>query len=227
MASPDLEQPPRRQYDCVCLKYGSGHLHKVSHTAWYQHLASACTEEEHQRIQTVRVLADRIASLPPLTRPSSTPDRNYSRARENRDPNEYVGRQKCACVRIQQPIEQAGPSNSGDQVANPSPTQAAHQDDREFLHFDDHEYDTPPPLPEEHDLPLPLLPEEHDAPPPPPPPEEHDAPPLPPPEEHDAPPPPPPPEEHDAPPPPPPEEHDAPPPPPNHLDQENRCITYQ
>ncbi|KIM50461.1 hypothetical protein SCLCIDRAFT_145454, partial [Scleroderma citrinum Foug A] len=150
MASPDLEQPPRRQYDCVCLKYGSGHLHKVSHTAWYQHLASACTEEEHQCIQTARVLADRIASLPPLTRPSLTPDRDYSvppsvrraearqglakRARENRNPNEY----------------------------------------------------------------------------------EHDAPPLPP-----------PPEEHDAPPPPPPEEHDAPPPPPNHLDQENRRITYQ
>ena len=107
MASPDLEQPPRRQYDCVCLKYGSGHLSKVSHTAWYQHLASACTEEERQQIQTARVLADQIASLPPLIRPSSTPDRNYSvppsiwraeacrglakRARENRDPNEYVG----------------------------------------------------------------------------------------------------------------------------------------
>ena len=61
MASPDHE-PPRRQYDCVCLKYGSGKPHKISHTAWYQHLASACTEEERQRIQTVRLLGDRIVS---------------------------------------------------------------------------------------------------------------------------------------------------------------------
>ena len=38
-------------------------------------------------------------------------------ARENRDPNEYVGRRKCARVRVQQPIEQAGPSNYGDQVS--------------------------------------------------------------------------------------------------------------
>ena len=130
---PQISSSPRRQYDCVCLKYGSGHLHKVSHTAWYQHLASACTEEECQRIQTARVLADQIASLPPLTRPSSTPDRDYSvppsirraearrglakRARENHDPNEYVGQRKCARVRIQQPIEHAGPSNSGDQVS--------------------------------------------------------------------------------------------------------------
>ena len=28
MASPDPE-PPRRQYDCVCLKYGSGKPHKI------------------------------------------------------------------------------------------------------------------------------------------------------------------------------------------------------
>ena len=130
---PQISSSPRRQYDCVCLKYGSGHLHKVSHTAWYQHLASTCTEEERQHIQTARVLADRIESLPPLTRPSSTPNRDYlvppsiwraetcqglaKWARENRDPNEYVGRRKCARVRIQQPIEQAGPSNSGDQVS--------------------------------------------------------------------------------------------------------------
>ncbi|KIM58426.1 hypothetical protein SCLCIDRAFT_28085 [Scleroderma citrinum Foug A] len=136
MASPDPEQPPRHQYDCICLKYGSGHLHKVSHTVWYQHLASMCTEEEYQRIQTARVLGDQIASLPPLTKPSSTPNHNYS-ARENRDPNEYVGQWKCACVCIQQPFEQAGPSNHGDQAANPLPSQAAHQDDGEFLDFDD------------------------------------------------------------------------------------------
>jgi len=114
-------------------RLGSGQLHRVSHTAWYQHLASACTEEECQHIQTARLLGDRIASLPPLTKPSSTPDRDYlvppsarradtrqglaKRARENRDPNEYVGRRKCVHVRVQQPIEQAGPSNYGDQVS--------------------------------------------------------------------------------------------------------------
>ena len=133
MASPDHE-PPRHQYDCVCLKYGSGKPHKISHTAWYQHLASACTEEEHQCIQTARLLGDRIASPPPLTKPSSIPDHDYSvppsvrraeacqglakRARENHDPNEYVGRWKCARVRVQQPINlEAGPSNYGDQVS--------------------------------------------------------------------------------------------------------------
>jgi len=133
MASPDPEQPPRCQYDCVCLKFGSGQPHRVSHTAWYQHLASACTQEERQCIQNARLWGHRIESLPPLTKPSSTPDRDHSvpssvrradarrglakRARENRDPNEYVGRRKCARVRMQQPIEQAGPSNYGDQVS--------------------------------------------------------------------------------------------------------------
>ena len=133
MASPDPEQPPRRQYDCVCLKHGSGELHRVSHTAWYQHLATASTEEERQHIQTARLLGDQIASLSSLIKLSSTPDRDYSvppsvrraearrglakRARENRDPDEYVGRRKCARVRVQQPIEQAGPSTSGYQVS--------------------------------------------------------------------------------------------------------------
>ena len=133
MASPDPE-PSRRQYDCVCLKYRSGKPHKISHTAWYQHFASTCTEEEHQHIRTARLLGDRIASPPPLTKPSSIPDRDYSvppsvrraearrglakRARENHDPNEYVGRRKCARAHVQQPIDsEAGPSNSGDQVS--------------------------------------------------------------------------------------------------------------
>ena len=47
-------------------------------TAWYQHLASTCTEEECQCIQTARLLGDQIASLPPLTKPSSTPNCDYS-----------------------------------------------------------------------------------------------------------------------------------------------------
>jgi len=133
MTSSYPEQSPRRQYDCVCLKYGCGQPHRVSHTAWYQHLASACMEEEHQYIQAARLLGDQIASLPPLTKPSSTPDRDYSvppsvrranarrglakQARENHNPNEYVGQWKCVRVRVQQPIEQAGPSNYGDQVS--------------------------------------------------------------------------------------------------------------
>ena len=133
MASPDPE-PSRRQYDCVCLKYRSGKPHKISHTAWYQHFASTCTEEEHQHIRTARLLGDRIASPPPLTKPSSIPNRDYSVppsvrraearrglakwARENHDPNEYMGRRKCAHVCVQQPIDsEAGPSNSGDQVS--------------------------------------------------------------------------------------------------------------
>ena len=74
MASPDPE-PPRHQYDCVCLKYGSGKPHKISHTAWYQHLASACMEEERQCIRTARLLGDRIAS--PLSRTEQL--RSYSR----------------------------------------------------------------------------------------------------------------------------------------------------
>jgi len=90
-------------------------------------------QEECQRIQNARLWGHQIESLPPLTKPSSTPNCDYSvpssvwradarqglakRARENRDPNEYVGRRKCAHVHMQQPIEQAGPSNYGDQVS--------------------------------------------------------------------------------------------------------------
>ncbi|KAI6094055.1 hypothetical protein EV401DRAFT_1896508 [Pisolithus croceorrhizus] len=117
-ASALLERSTGSQYDCVCIKYGFGHIHKVSHTAWLQHLANASSEEECQRIRTARLLGEWMTSLPPLANPSSPPTRNYSvppsvrriealrglakRARENRDPNEYVGRRKHA--RVQQPI---------------------------------------------------------------------------------------------------------------------------
>ena len=78
MASPDPKEPPRCQYDCVCLKFRSGHLHKVSHTQWDQHLASMHMEEERQHIQTVRLLGDQIESLLPPIKPSSTPNCDYS-----------------------------------------------------------------------------------------------------------------------------------------------------
>ncbi|KAI5992517.1 hypothetical protein EDD15DRAFT_2368278 [Pisolithus albus] len=103
-------QPTGQQYDCVCIKYGFGRLHKVSHVAWKQHLANASSEEERQRIRTARLLGERITSLPPLPEPLSPPDRNHfvppsvrraearrglaKRAREDRDPNEYVGHRK-------------------------------------------------------------------------------------------------------------------------------------
>ncbi|KAI6007028.1 hypothetical protein EDD15DRAFT_2394684 [Pisolithus albus] len=107
-----LERPTGGQYDCVCNKYGFGRIHKVSHTAWLQHLANVSSEEERQRIRTARLLGEWMTSLPPLAIPSLPPTRDYSvppsvlrnealrglakRAREDRDPNEYVGRRKRA-----------------------------------------------------------------------------------------------------------------------------------
>ncbi|KIK15154.1 hypothetical protein PISMIDRAFT_16719 [Pisolithus microcarpus 441] len=86
--------------------------------AWQQHLASAGSEEEHHRIHAARLLGERITSLPPLAEHAFPPDCRSSappsvrraearwglatRAREDRDPNEYVGRHKCA--RVQQLI---------------------------------------------------------------------------------------------------------------------------
>jgi len=55
--------------------------------------------------------------VPPSIRRADAHQGLAKRARENHDPNEYVGQQKCARVRMQQPIEQAGPSNYGDQVS--------------------------------------------------------------------------------------------------------------
>ncbi|KAI6158237.1 hypothetical protein BKA82DRAFT_4010333 [Pisolithus tinctorius] len=103
------EQPTGRQYDCVCIKYGFGRLHKVSHTAWHQHLASASSEEERQCIRTARLLGECISSLPTLTASSPLDCDNSvppslrraeahrglaQRARENQDPNHYVGQRK-------------------------------------------------------------------------------------------------------------------------------------
>ncbi|KAI5997037.1 hypothetical protein EDD15DRAFT_2412710 [Pisolithus albus] len=112
MASASSLQATGQKYDCVCIKYGFGRLHKISHVAWKQHLASASSEEERQRIRSARLLGERITSLPILSDPLSPPDRNSSvppsvrraearrglakRAREGRDPNEYVGRRKQA-----------------------------------------------------------------------------------------------------------------------------------
>jgi len=117
MASALLEHPTGRQYDCVCLKYGFGRTHKVSHTAWNQHLANAGSEDERHRIRMARLLGEQMTSLPPPTKYSSPPDRDYSvppgvrraearrglakQAREARDPSEHVGRRKRA--RVKQP----------------------------------------------------------------------------------------------------------------------------
>ncbi|KAI6031148.1 hypothetical protein PISMIDRAFT_442908 [Pisolithus microcarpus 441] len=73
------EQSTARQlYDCVCTKHGYGRIHKVSHTAWQQHLASASSEEECRRIRTARLLGERMTSLPPLAKHSFPPDYRHS-----------------------------------------------------------------------------------------------------------------------------------------------------
>ncbi|KIO08145.1 hypothetical protein M404DRAFT_133917, partial [Pisolithus tinctorius Marx 270] len=140
------EQPTGRQYDCVCIKYGFGRLHKVSHTAWHQHLASASSEEERQRICTVRLLGERISSLPTLTA-SSPLDRDNSvppslrRAEARRDPIDN---------------DQLHHPDDRDDFFPPPPSPpqspSVEQDTR------------PPPAPRN-----PMDPEEQDAPPPPPP----------------------------------------------------------
>ncbi|KAI6119697.1 hypothetical protein EDD17DRAFT_1512507 [Pisolithus thermaeus] len=60
------QQPTRCQYDCVCIKYGFGQLHKVPHVTWQQLFTSASSEDEHQHMYTARLLGDQITSLPPL-----------------------------------------------------------------------------------------------------------------------------------------------------------------
>ena len=117
IASTLLEHPTGRQYDCMCLKYGFGRIHKVSHTAWNQHLANAGSEDKRHRICMARLLGEWMTSLPPPTKHSSLPDHNYSVspgvhraeacrglakwAREARDLSEHVGRHKHA--RVKQP----------------------------------------------------------------------------------------------------------------------------
>ena len=117
IASALLEHPTGHQYDCMCLKYGFGRIHKVSHTAWNQHLANAGSEDERHRIRMARLLGERMTSLPPPTKHSSPPDCDYSvppgvrraearrglakRAREARDLSEHVGR--CKRARVKQP----------------------------------------------------------------------------------------------------------------------------
>ncbi|KAI6097308.1 hypothetical protein EDD16DRAFT_1527647 [Pisolithus croceorrhizus] len=130
-ASALLEWSSAGQYDCICIKYSFGHIHKVSHTAWLQHLANAGSEEECQRICTARLLGEQMTSLPPLANPSSLPTCNYfvppsmhriealwglaKWARENCNLNEYVG--CCKCARVQQPIHiNQTQGNSGIQV---------------------------------------------------------------------------------------------------------------
>ncbi|KAI5991402.1 hypothetical protein EDD15DRAFT_2368765 [Pisolithus albus] len=107
--------PTGHRYDCVCIKYGCGQVHKVSHVTWQHHLATASSEEERRCIHAAHLLGDRMATLPPLANSSLSPDRNHSvppsvrriealrglakRAREDCDPNEYVGHHKHACAR--------------------------------------------------------------------------------------------------------------------------------
>ncbi|KAI6096283.1 hypothetical protein EDD16DRAFT_1720038 [Pisolithus croceorrhizus] len=130
------QQPTRRQYDCVCIKYGFGQLHKVSRITWQQNFASTSLEDECQCIYAARLLGDRITSLPPLVSPSSPPSHDYSAppsicraeahqglakwAREDRDPNGYVGCCKRAHVKQSIDINQIE-DNSGTQ-ANPNET---------------------------------------------------------------------------------------------------------
>ncbi|KIK20251.1 hypothetical protein PISMIDRAFT_13141 [Pisolithus microcarpus 441] len=147
-ASAPLEWPTRGQYDCICIKYSFGHIHKVSHTAWLQHLANASSEEEHQQIRTARLLGEQMMSLPPLAIPSSPPTHNYSvppsmlriealqglakQAREDHDPNKYVGCHKHA--RSKQPIHLTqDEDNSGlqpdvDETSGPMLSQPVHPD---------------------------------------------------------------------------------------------------
>ncbi|KAI6013382.1 hypothetical protein PISMIDRAFT_9512 [Pisolithus microcarpus 441] len=118
-ASAILEWPTGGQYDCICIKYGFGCIHKVSHSTWLQHLANVSLEEECQRIRSARLLGERITSLPPLANSSPPPNCNLSVppsirriealwglakwARENCDPNKHVGRRKRA--RLKQPTD--------------------------------------------------------------------------------------------------------------------------
>ncbi|KAL4080256.1 hypothetical protein V8B97DRAFT_1914317 [Scleroderma yunnanense] len=133
-ASTPLKQPTGCQYDCICIKYRLKQLHKVSHTAWNQHLASMGSEEEHQHIHTARLFGDHMASLPPLTAASSPFDHGYSAppsvhraeacrglakwARENQDLNQYVGHCKPAHVQHPNPSLDQTDTNSGDQIGD-------------------------------------------------------------------------------------------------------------
>ncbi|KAI6095854.1 WD40-repeat-containing domain protein [Pisolithus sp. B1] len=143
-----LQQPTGHQYDCVCIKYGCGQVHKVSHVAWQHHLANASSEEEHQCICAACLLGDQATTLPPLASPSAPPDRNHSvppsvhriealrglskRVREDRNPNEYVGRRKRAHAK--QPTDTShAEANSGIQMdtnetAGPSLSQPVQPD---------------------------------------------------------------------------------------------------
>ncbi|KIK19820.1 hypothetical protein PISMIDRAFT_13390, partial [Pisolithus microcarpus 441] len=124
-----LSQPPGRQYDCICTKHGFGRLHRVSHTAWHLHLASAGSEEERQKIRTARLLGERVASLPPVPGSSSLLDQVppsirraearrglAKRAREDQDPNEYVGRRKRARVQQSVDVQYQTETDSGGQI---------------------------------------------------------------------------------------------------------------
>ncbi|KIN93210.1 hypothetical protein M404DRAFT_100342, partial [Pisolithus tinctorius Marx 270] len=53
------------QYNCICTKYGFGHLHKVSTcTTWLQHLNEAPTNEERKRIHLARLLGEHVSNIP-------------------------------------------------------------------------------------------------------------------------------------------------------------------
>ncbi|KIK11164.1 hypothetical protein PISMIDRAFT_43836, partial [Pisolithus microcarpus 441] len=75
------------QYDCVCIKYSYGQIHKVCPTAWQQHLASAGSEEERHRIHAARLLGEQVTSLPPLAEHAFPPDCRSRRI----DPTEANG----------------------------------------------------------------------------------------------------------------------------------------
>ncbi|KAI6033977.1 hypothetical protein PISMIDRAFT_18815 [Pisolithus microcarpus 441] len=161
-ASTILERPTGGQYDCVCIK----------------------------------LLGERITSLPPLANSSPPPNRNLSvppsvrriealrglakQARENRNPNEHVGRHKRARLKqptdINQNEDSSGIQMDANEMAGHVLSQPAHpgngamdvndpQSDRDPINPIDNNF-SPPPSPSQS----PLQDETDPCSPPPPPP---------------------------------------------------------
>ncbi|KAG1905037.1 uncharacterized protein F5891DRAFT_1183705 [Suillus fuscotomentosus] len=185
----DIDQAGARFF-CVCTKYNHGQPHEVSYTSWYRHLNEATTEEEKQKMHTVKAFGLEALTIPDPPAQASGSSRHppstgglesdsarraatlrelAKRARESADSQHFVGRRKRA--KTVQP-EQVIPPD--DELPLPPDNEPPLPPDDELPLPPDNE----PPLPPDNDPPLPP----DDEPPLPP----DDDPPLPP--DHEPPP---------------------------------------